>query len=63
MLFRGLQTIRGLAAVIVGIIRHEGPLSQIENQSRKLTQNPLGFQKHPKCPENPESKLQATWKT
>ena len=62
MLVRGLQTVRVFAAVLDGIIRHEGPLSWIENQYRKFTQNLLGFQKHRKFPENPGSKLRATWK-
>ena len=60
MLVRGLQTVRGFAAVLDGIIRHEGPLSWIENLSKKLTQNPLGFQKHRKSLENPGSLIENT---
>lgn len=63
MLVRGLQAVGGFAAVLDGIIRPEGPLSGIENQSRKLTQNPLGFQNHRKFPENPGSKLRVKRKT
>jgi len=33
MLVRGLQPVRVFTAMFGGIIRHEGPLSWIENQS------------------------------